>query len=103
MEVQVKILTCFRTGLKKPKKRNKTSQKPRPLKVVLSSVQERMEVTKEVIRRKEASEPTTCQVSGDFSREERSEYKKLRQEMERREKTGEKNLVIKRGKIIKKG
>ena len=42
LEVQAKILTCFRIGLKKPEGKNKTSQ-------------ERLEVTKKMIRRKKAS------------------------------------------------
>ena len=41
-------------------------------------------------------------VSGDFIKEDRESYKKLREELERRVVDGETGLMIRRGKIVKK-
>ena len=102
LNVKAKIITCFRMGKKKPATEDQIEQDIRPLKVVLSDPKEKVEITKAARKKKEANGQMKYKVSGDFIKEDRESYKKLREELERRVVDGETGLMIRRGKIVKK-
>lgn len=84
------VKTLYRLG--------KKSDSPRPLKVVMGNEATR----EEILREARKIRLNTVQINKDFTKTERSEYKRLKKEMLERTEKGEENLVIRRGKITKR-
>ena len=96
--VQVKISNAFRIG-----KKRENVDKPCLLKVTVNSSYEKAQVLRNCIKLHNKDNPEVVQsiyVSPDLTTKERDANKKLRDELKQRKDAGEKNLMIKRGKII---
>ena len=76
------------------------SDKVRPLVVTLNSTQECQFAIKQ--GKKHTPKDGRNQIAKDHTRKERTEYKKLKEELDRRQDNGERNLLIKNGAIVKK-
>ena len=79
-------------------------EKTRPLKIVLSSEDDRTKVLSRMTAMRKAKDPVLSDVFivPDLPQEERQHRKVLRNELSRRKASGEENLVIYRGKITQK-
>jgi hypothetical protein len=105
----VKILKYTRLGKRtlQDKEENESSQgkvdtvksRVRPLRITLEDDSERYKIIENAKLLKESSLENVF-ISFDLTRKERDEKKKLRNELELRKSKGEKNLVIKRGRIV---
>ena len=93
------ITNIFRIG-----KQDNNNRNPRLLCVTLSTVERKWEIIEIASKLKEASEEIIQKmfISPDMTFKERNENKKIRNELAARRNRGEKDLVIRRGKIVKR-
>ncbi len=75
---------------------------PRPIKVVLYSVQQKDMLLKQLTENKKSNpnDQNRVQMTSDRSKKERELYKKLKAELDRRTQEGEQNLHIRGDKIV---
>ena len=86
----VPVRTLYRLG--------KKSDSARPLKVVM----ENGAIAEEVLRKARAVKLASIQITRDRTKVEREEYKQLRNDLKERTDSGEDDLVIRGGKIVKR-
>ena len=102
----VRIVKMYRVGRKKSlatdQAADRTNTRPRLIKVILASNSERNKVMKSYREKKNNQVELDYGISGDYTKSETEKYQKLKEEIKRREATGEKDLVIRRSKIVKK-
>ena len=92
--VEVVTITCLG---------KKLDDKPRLLKVQLSNFHQKRRILANAKKLRETSGTfQKVYVTPDLSLNERQENKRLRDELFQRKKDGEKDLIIQRGKIVKK-
>jgi mRNA-degrading endonuclease RelE of RelBE toxin-antitoxin system len=91
----ITITNHFRLG--PPREKDAT---PRAILVTLGSINEVDKIMKQA--RINTTKGTRCKVTRDYTKLEREQFKKLKEELNTRTDDGEKDLVIKNGKITKK-
>ena len=76
--------------------------RPRPLKVVLYSIQQKDTLLRKIAENKKSNpnEQNHIQMTSDRSKKERENYRKLKAELDRRTQEGEQNLYIHGDKIV---
>ena len=89
-DMDLQILAQYRLGMK--------NGKDRPLKVVFNKTETCIEILKNL---REVKLKDNVRVSRDRTQTERKEYRELREELKQREEMGEKDLVIRNGRITK--
>lgn len=93
LSVNIRVKKAFRVGRRMP-------ERPRLLIVTLESVEAKMELLKLASQLRSSDEWRTLYINPDLTQKEREEGKRLRQELATRRNAGEKNLYIRKGKII---
>ena len=93
--LDVRVTKSFRAG-------KKMEEKPRTLVLTLDSLDQKTEVLEKAYRLSHSSKWNSVYIAPDRTPKERVEHKKLREELKRRQVEGENDIVIRRGKIIKK-
>ena len=73
---------------------------PRVLKVTLDNEKSKWRIIKEAIKLRNSANWKNVYISPDLTRKEREHNKKSRLELKQRKDQGEKNLIIKRGRIV---
>ena len=96
---QQEVVRAVRMG-----KRDDTGNKPRLLSVTLNSVGKKFDIISKAPKLKTASEEGIKKlfITRDMTLKERNEERKLRDELRKRRDEGETDLMIRRGKIVKK-
>ena len=90
-----KIQRITRLGAIKP-----NSSRPRLLLVEMGDISTKRSILKQATKLRKSSKWSNIYISPDLTPKERSLHKKLRDELKTRKNAGEKDLYIKRGKII---
>ena len=93
LSVNIRVKKAFRVGRSMP-------GRPRLLVVTLESVEAKMELLKLASQLRSSDEWCTLFINPDLTQKEREEGKRLRQELATRRNAGEKNLYIRKGKIM---
>ena len=101
LRVKANIVSCHRLGKKNQEDESEEPGSPRPLRVMFSNSSEKFLVNKEAMKLKSQGQELSYPFSGDYTAAEREEYRKLKQELERRKQGGERDIKIKKGKIVK--
>ena len=96
MRLNVNVTKAFRVG--KP-----TQEKPRLLVVGLENAEVKIEILKMAPQLRSTEEWSDVYITPDLTWKEREEGRKLREELRRRTKAGEDNLIIRRGRIVQRG
>ena len=92
-ESRCSVLSLYRLG--------KKQDRSRPLKVIMDSPASRDEILRKFSPEEgEGGRPVA--VARDRTKDERESFKKLKKEIQEREEKGEKDLIIRRGKIIQR-
>ena len=94
-KIVIHITRCFRVGRKR-------DDKPRLLIISLDDIGTKHEILKNARELRNVDGYGNIFISPDLTKSEREQGKKTRDELSRRRNAGEKDLVIWRGKIIKK-
>ena len=95
LRLVVHTTKCFRVG-------KKTEGKPRLLIVTLDDLDTKHEILRHARELRETQKYDNIYISPDLTKLEREQGKRMREELSRRRMAGEPDLVIWRGKIIKK-
>ena len=78
------------------------SERPRPLILTLNNLDTKTEILEGAYKLSHTPEWRNIYVAPDRTPKEREEHKMLRDELKRRRQEGEENIVIRKGKIVKK-
>ena len=92
-KLNVQVTKAFRVGKSDP-------DKPRLLVVALENVDTKLDILKQASELRHSNEWRNVYITPDLTWQEREEGRKLRGELARRRDEGERNLVIRRGKIV---
>ena len=96
MRLNVNVTKAYRVG--KP-----TQEKPRLLIVGLENAEVKIEVLKMASQLRSTEEWSDVFITPDLTWKEREEGRRLREELRRRKRAGEDNLIIRRGRIVPRG
>ena len=95
MRIVVHTTKCFRVGRKR-------EGKPRLLIISVDDLDTKHEILRHARDLRSTDEYGNIFITPDLTKSEREQGKRMREELDRRREAGEKDLVIWRGKIIKK-
>ena len=90
-----------RSGSSTPVVASERKDRPRPIKVILASMDEKNKVMTSYRKSKENKE-LGFGISSDFTKSETEKYQALKAELRRKEAYGETGWIIKRSRLIKK-
>ena len=95
LDIDVTVTKSFRAG-------RVMTERPRPLVLTLDSVDCKTEILENAYKLSHFNEWKKVYLAPDRTPKEREENKKLREELQRRKQDGEEDIVIRKGKIVKK-